>query len=1032
MFLLPKSFGPITLQRKLGTSGVAESYVGEIEDPDKGKRQVVVRRILPYILKDRARLPSVEARVRDLLGVRHPYLVQVLGWEAVGEERFIVEQRIDGVDLERVVHWCRQNKRSLPHNIFLHIATQICTGVEALHGRPGKGTGAQNILHLGLSPEHIFVTREGKVVVGGYALTRSPTSLPHGGVSGPVPARMEYLSPEQTHPDQKLTPASDVFALGSVLYELLTNRVLFRADSNLQTIHKVRRAEVSSQLLEVKQQLPGLDKVLYRALSLNPRHRYQRAFVLREDLRGLMAGFSFAAISEEIKAFLAPLFDHMDTQPAVPDVAGFEEEHPTQVSKDPTADANKAARASREVRISQSSRRPKAEPHPPAPALAPPQAPAPQPAAPRAAVPAPPPSLAEEQPKLRHTSTLIPDGDEPRPAPTPVPAPPPSSFGQSTTAFARPTPQAPVPAPPPSAEHPRVDSNLLAEETRIRIDDEEESGEQTRIRPIAPPPELADDPEAPGESTQIRIKPGGDSPPPVLPAAPAPPPASHAPSHASGNATMAIAAAAVSAAGAAAVAAAFGDDDDGDILEADEGPEDLSQPSRVTAPISMPMPAAPPSLGPTAAIPAPPPSAGPAAFAAAPPSAGPATAGEPLAAARPIAPAPQAPAKTSPGVSPPAMTPPPSMIDRAPPPTARPAARPAAPPQVQSAAASPPAEEEERKGGMGWLPFAVGALAFLGIVGGGWALLSGPDEPDAVAEVDAAPTEVEDEAPEVAPPVEPDDEAPEVAEADEPEEDEPREAPRQPDREPQQRTARADTTYTPPARDTYTPPAQNTYTPPSTGYTAPTYNAPTRDERSREDSRDDAIADADVEIAEPSDATPVEQYHVAARSGSLTPSDVMNLEMIGTNDPSYTRSRALLLMNAEAAGDSRSMKRYLDQLMVLPENQYNPVFLSKLARYDVNRGSYRTALDTSRLAERYWARIPPELIFDTKAEIYEAQAGAYQGLFYASGSDLDLLDASISAWEKYQRHVESKGRTDLSSRAEKKLATLRDVQARLQ
>lgn len=176
----------------------------------------------------------------------------------------------------------------------------------------------------------------------------------------------------------------------------------------------------------------------------------------------------------------------------------------------------------------------------------------------------------------------------------------------------------------------------------------------------------------------------------------------------------------------------------------------------------------------------------------------------------------------------------------------------------------------------------------------------------------------------------------------------------------------------------------------------------------------------------------MEQYHEAARSGRLTPSDVMILEMVSTADPSYTRSRALLLMNAEQNGDGGSMKRYLDQLMVLPENQYNPLFLSKLAKYDANRGAYSSALDNAVLAERYWARIPPELVFQTKAEIYETQAGSYQGLFYSSGDDLDLLEEAIGAWEKYQRHVEKSGRTDLSSRAEKKLATLRDVQERLQ
>ena len=54
--------------------------------------------------------------------------------------------------------------------------------------------------------------------------------------------------------------------------------------------------------------MPGFDKILYRALSLNPSHRYQRAFVMREDIRALMSGYSFSFIEQDTMAYLEPLF----------------------------------------------------------------------------------------------------------------------------------------------------------------------------------------------------------------------------------------------------------------------------------------------------------------------------------------------------------------------------------------------------------------------------------------------------------------------------------------------------------------------------------------------------------------------------------------------------------------------------------------------------------------------------------------------------------------------------------------------------
>lgn len=327
MMLLPKKVGPFTLMRKLGTDGVTESYVGILDEP--AGKQVVVRKLLPWVLKDPPRLAEVEARIQDLQAVRHPVLVPVLEYvtvddEAEGPGRYIVEEWVEAVDLEQVVTWCRDTDQALPANVYLHLATQICNGLEALHSRPSAATGAENVLHTALRPRTLFVTADARVLVGDFGLIRSPTTIPASALSMPLANRMEYLSPEQTHPDQKLGPPSDIFALGAVLYELLTLEPMFKADSNLQTIHRVRRAEVTTQLLEVKELLPGLDKVLYRALSLNPRHRYQRAFVLREDLRGLMAGFSFANIAEQTRDFLRPLFQSLGqrTDEVMPGLVG--------------------------------------------------------------------------------------------------------------------------------------------------------------------------------------------------------------------------------------------------------------------------------------------------------------------------------------------------------------------------------------------------------------------------------------------------------------------------------------------------------------------------------------------------------------------------------------------------------------------------------------------------------------------------------------------------------------------------------------
>jgi len=187
--------------------------------------------------------------------------------------------------------------------------------------------------------------------------------------------------------------------------------------------------------------------------------------------------------------------------------------------------------------------------------------------------------------------------------------------------------------------------------------------------------------------------------------------------------------------------------------------------------------------------------------------------------------------------------------------------------------------------------------------------------------------------------------------------------------------------------------------------------------------------DVSVEEAPVSD---LDQYVESAKKGKLATTDTAVLEMVDIAEPSYTRSRALLLMNAQRKGDDKATRKYLDQMMLLPENQYNPVYLTDYARWHVNHAEYDKALEKASLAERYWARIPPELVFSKKAEIYEIQAAAYQGRFYKSDEDLELLASAIKGWERYRVHVSTKSRTDLQKRADTELARLQDIREKIQ
>lgn len=170
-----------------------------------------------------------------------------------------------------------------------------------------------------------------------------------------------------------------------------------------------------------------------------------------------------------------------------------------------------------------------------------------------------------------------------------------------------------------------------------------------------------------------------------------------------------------------------------------------------------------------------------------------------------------------------------------------------------------------------------------------------------------------------------------------------------------------------------------------------------------------------------------------ARDGRLTSADRLSLEMVEPSSVDYTRSKVILYEDAKARGDSRAQRTYLEQVLSHPENQYNPAYLAEGAVLDIADRRYERALSRSELAERHWARLPSELIFTRKAMIYQAQAAAWQGQFYESGGDdLNALQRSIQGWERYQRHVGTKSRSDLARVADEQLSKLYDARRRLE
>ncbi len=246
----------------LGRGGMAEVFAGHVMGDHGFQKPVAIKRLLPELSSDQVFVERLIQEAKLLVGLQHGNIVSVLDLARDGEDVFLVMDFVDGPSLRQLLK--ARGARGLPLAVASYIVQSAAAGLEFAHGRAG---GA--IIHADISPSNLLLTTSGEVRVADFGIARR-----EGGGIGVVEGKWAYMAPEQAR-GEALTPRSDVFALGVVLYELITGVHPFgrRVTADERESHQMR--VIPPRV--VRPSVPhGLDQICMRALSHDPRERYAR------------------------------------------------------------------------------------------------------------------------------------------------------------------------------------------------------------------------------------------------------------------------------------------------------------------------------------------------------------------------------------------------------------------------------------------------------------------------------------------------------------------------------------------------------------------------------------------------------------------------------------------------------------------------------------------------------------------------------------------------------------------------------------
>jgi len=246
----------------LGRGGMAEVFAGHVIGSHGFQKPVAIKRLLPELANDHVFVERLISEAKLLVGMTHGNIVSVLDLARDGDDVFLVMEFVDGPSLRQLLK--ARGSRRLSLGAATYIVQAAAAGLEFAHARPG---GA--IIHADISPSNLLLTTSGEVRVADFGIARR-----EGGSAGVVEGKWAYMAPEQAR-GEPLTPRSDVFALGVVLYELITGHHPFgqRITPDERDSGPIRIAPPRV----VNPSVPaGLDAICMKALAENGRDRYAR------------------------------------------------------------------------------------------------------------------------------------------------------------------------------------------------------------------------------------------------------------------------------------------------------------------------------------------------------------------------------------------------------------------------------------------------------------------------------------------------------------------------------------------------------------------------------------------------------------------------------------------------------------------------------------------------------------------------------------------------------------------------------------
>ena len=292
--------GKYELVERAGEGGMAVVWRAVMHGAAGFSRPVALKQMKPEF-RDQERQVAMfveEARLGSCL--LHPNIAQVLDF--VEDEQgsyWLVTEWVEGLDMGSLLRYYHARHERMPWPLATVIGIGALRGLAAAHERHAADGSLVPVVHRDVSPQNILVGVGGAVKLSDFGLARARDRTAVLTTPGFIKGKLGYLAPELVGGAQA-SPQSDLFSMGSVLWESLTGHPLFTGKNDREVLRSIHRGQVPP----VSAERPGLPTMLVyaasRALSRLPTERYLTASAMAQDLESALAGAVTSALDIQL------------------------------------------------------------------------------------------------------------------------------------------------------------------------------------------------------------------------------------------------------------------------------------------------------------------------------------------------------------------------------------------------------------------------------------------------------------------------------------------------------------------------------------------------------------------------------------------------------------------------------------------------------------------------------------------------------------------------------------------------------------